>query len=888
MTTRLMSSKLPTGTVTFLFSDIEGSTRLLQALGARYDRVISDHNRILREAFARHGGSEMGTEGDSFFVVFPNSAGAVQAAIEAQRKLASFDFPGGAAVRVRMGIHTGDGRVVGGDYRGIDVHRAARVAGVASGGQILVSAATRALAQGSGDESFTFTDLGEHRLKDLEKPVHLYQVAAEGLEQTVVAPRSVGGHPNNLPCPASSFIGRELELRDLTKRVRDNRLVTLTGTGGTGKSRLAVRLGSDMLERFDDGVYVVFLAAVTDPKLVASAIAQALGVQRQGVTSMEETVLRHLSGKQMLLILDNFEHLLDAAGFVADLLTSTRHLKILVTSRAALRISAEQEYPVPPLSLPSRIGLPDPVEMGLSEAVNLFLQRARAVRPEFELTPANSFAVREICLKLDGLPLALELAAARIRTLEPTDLARRLHRSLDILTGGARDLPARQRTLRNTVAWSYDLLDARQRRLLAQLGVFAGGFSLEAAEAVCCDDALDLLEGLAEHSLVKATTTNEGTRYLLLQPVREYALDKLEETGDASETRHRHAQFFLGMLQKAERNMQGPAQVEWLDRMEAENDNLRGALAWALEDGRTDLAARIGWGMWMFWWLHGYHQEGRRSMEALLAQNPEGTGRTMALAAAGNMALVAGDHRAAQAWFRECIALSRRIDDRVRLAVSLHSLGLSSLNSMDLQVAVECLQEALPFFTAIGNDMMISGIYTHLGTAALLAGEVDRAKAETERGLAVARGSGDPVSTYFALYNLAQVALAHRDFEAAAPLLLEGLALVRNVGNQARITYFLESLAMVEGQGAGLERAARLLGASAALRDAGEVATFNYLTPSRDLYRETVAEVRRRMGEGWYDQTVAEGRQLTLRQAVEFALEGAVPVADGDLMALLA
>ncbi|MEX0789294.1 MAG: adenylate/guanylate cyclase domain-containing protein [Actinomycetota bacterium] len=888
MTTTAMSSKLPTGTITFLFSDIEGSTRLLQALGERYDEVIADHNRILRAAFARYGGSEMGTEGDSFFVVFASSSSAVKAAIDAQRGLESFAFPGGAAVRVRMGIHTGDGRLVGGDYRGMDVHRAARIAAAAVGGQILVSAATRALAQNSADGSFNFADLGKHRLKDLDRAVHLYQVSAQGLEQRVVVPRSLGGHPNNLPCPTSSFIGRELELRDLAKRLGDNRLVTLTGTGGTGKSRLAVHLGADLLERFDDGVYVVFLAAITDPKLVASAVAQALGVQRQGVTSMEETVFRHLSGKRMLLILDNFEHLLGAAGFVSDLLSSTRHLRILVTSRAALRISAEQEYPVPAMSLPSRLGLPDPMQMELSEAVRLFLQRARAVRPEFELTPANAPAVREICLKLDGLPLALELAAARIRTLEPSDLARRLNRSLDLLTGGARDLPGRQQTLRNTVAWSYDLLDEPHRRLLAQLGVFAGGFSLEAAEAVCCDDALDLLEGLAEHSLVKATTTNDGTRYLLLQPVREFALEILEQSGEASATREKHAQFFLAMLQKAERFMQGPAQVEWLERLEAENDNLRGALAWALESGRTEIAARIAWGMWMFWWLHGYHQEGRRSIELLLAQNPTGISRTMALAAGGNMALVAGDHQAAQAWFRECIALARQIDDKVRLAVSLQSLGMSSLNSMDLQVAVECLEEALPFFTAFGNDMMVSGIHTHLGTAALLAGDTVRAKADTEQGLAVARRSGDPVSTYFALYNLAQVALAHRDFEAAAPLLREGLTLVRNVGNQARITYFLESLAMVEGQGAGLERAARLLGASAALRAAGEVATFNYLTPSRDLYRGTLAGVRRRMGEGWYDETVAEGRQLTLSQAVDYALEGAVPVPDGDLMALLA
>ena len=873
-----MNSPLPTGTVTFLFTSIEGSTRLLQALGPRYDEVVAEHNRLLREAFTRYGGYEMGTEGDSFFVVFPSSGSAVHAAVEGQRALRSVELAGPRGVPVRMGIHTGEGRVVGSDYRGIDVHRAARIAAVAGGGQILVSESTQALAQNSSDESISFVNLGEHLLKDLDRPVHLYRVAAEGLDPGISVPGTLGGHPNNLPRRVNSFIGRDWELRDLRNKLEATRLVTLTGTGGTGKSRLALQAGEDMLETFEDGVFVVFLAPIADSNLVPSAIAQTLGLQRQGVTSMEEMVVRHLEEKRMLLILDNFEHLLPAAEFVSKLLASTRHLRILVTSRAALRISAEQEFPVPPMSLPSRFGRPDPIEMEMSEAVTLFLQRARAVSPAFDLTPANAEAIREICFRLDGLPLALELAAARIRTLEPSDLARRLNRSLDLLTGGARDLPLRQQTLRNTVAWSYELLDEPLRRLLAQVGVFAGGFSLEAAEAVCSEDALDLLEGLAEHSLVKASTSGDATRYLLLQPVREYALEKLEEGGEAATARERHAGYFLAMLEKAEPSMQGPHQVEWLERMEAENDNLRAALAWALKDRRHDIAARLGWRMWLFWWLHGYHQEGRRSMESLLAQNPEGTDRTMALAAAGNMALVEGDHVAAQAYFREGIVLSRQIDDKVRLAVCLHSLGLSSLNGTDLDLAVTCLREALPFFEASGNAMMVSGIHTHLGTAALLAGDVELAEAETKKGLTVARDSGDPLSTYFALYNLAQVALAHRDFRTAASLLNEGLGLVRDVGNQVRITYFLESLAMVEGREGNLERAARLLGASAALRDAGEVATFNYLTPSRNLYRETVAEVKRRMGEAAYEDSYRDGGQLTLRQAVDFALEAGAPV----------
>ncbi|HEX2054175.1 MAG TPA: AAA family ATPase [Actinomycetota bacterium] len=877
---------LPTGTVTFFFSDVEGSTKLLQALGGGYDEVIGAHNRILREVFARLGGSEISTEGDSFFVVFRNARYAVEAAVEAQRALAAYPFPDGVKMRIRIGIHTGEGRLVGDSYRGLDVHRAARIAAAANGGQILVSETTRILSEGSAGNTIRFVDLGEHRLKDLERPEHLYQVSAEGLEASSPAPRTVDGHANNLPLPVSAFVGRQRELRDLKKALADNRMVTMTGTGGTGKSRLAIQAGNELLDSFEDGVFIVFLASVGDPELVPSAVAQTLGLQKQGLTSVMETVVRYLSGKQMLLILDNFEHLLPAASFVAELLAETAHLKILVTSRAALRISAEQEFPVPPMSLPSRYG-DDLNELEQSEAVTLFLQRARLVRPDFELTPSNAAAIREICLRLDGLPLALELAAARMRTLLPHQVASRLNRSLDLLTSGARDLPDRQRTLRNTVAWSFELLDQDQRRLFCQLGVFVGGFSLDAVEAVCCDDALDLLEGLAEHSLVKAVTGLQGTRYLLLEPVREYAVERLEEGGEADATRERHARYFLEMAERAGKQMLGPEQVEWLDRLEMENDNLRAALAWAIGAGRHELAARMSWSLWMFWWLHGYHQEGRRSMESLLRLDLPAASRSMALVVAGNMALVAGDHPAAQAWFREGIELAREIGDYPRLAIALQSLGLSALNGMQLDEAVSAFAEALPLFTAAGNQMMVSGIHTHLGTAALLRGDLETADASTRQGLEIARRSADPVSTYFALYNLGQVALARRNFEEAAPLLREGLSLARQIGNQARVTYFLESLAIVFGAQGDVDRAARLLGASAALKDAGEIATFNYLTPSRDLYERAVEAVRAKMGREGYDEAFNDGRQLTLQQAVAYALEGELPGSDAQLLPLL-
>ncbi|HYN99341.1 MAG TPA: tetratricopeptide repeat protein, partial [Actinomycetota bacterium] len=589
---------------------------------------------------------------------------------------------------------------------------------------------------------------------------------------------------------------------------------------------------------------------------------------------IETTVKQHLAGKLMLLILDNFEHLLSAAFFVSDLLVETSRLTILVTSRAPLRIVAEQEFPVPPLSLPAPDKLTDFTALETSEAVKLFLQRARAVRPDFALTESNAQEIVEICRRLDGLPLALELAAARIRTLEPHEVARRLNRSLSFLTGGPRDLPARQQTLRNAIAWSYDLLDEPLRDLFARLGVFAGGFSLEAAEAVCCEDALDLLEVMAEQSIVKATLDQFGARYVMLGPVREYALERLEESGAAAETRERHARYFFGLAKEAARNLQGPTQVEWLGRLELENDNLRAAMAWALSSGDDEVAAGLGWSLWMFWWLHGHQLEGRRAMEALLQRNPADPHKTLALAIAGSTALVQGDHATANSYFRHAIELARSIGDKQRLSFCLQSLGLSSLNLSDWDTAVSCFEEALPLFQEQGNLMMVSGAWTNLGTAAFMQGHLETAERQAQEGLAVARRLGDPVSSYFALYALSQVALARGDLAGAIPFLREGLSIVGEVGNPARITYYLQTYALVLAATGDLERAARLLGASDAVREAGGVPHYIYLAAPGDLYERTLKSLRSQIGDKAFERARKAGHEMTAQQAVAYALDG--------------
>ncbi|MDQ4149714.1 MAG: AAA family ATPase, partial [Actinomycetota bacterium] len=866
-----MNLDLPTGTVTFVFTDIEGSTKLLQSLGNRYDAVLSAHNRILREAFTRFGGREVGTEGDSFFVVFPNARGAVEAALLAQMNLDAHDFSDGVKVLVRMGIHTGEGRVVEDNYRGIDVHRAARIAAAAHGGQVLVSAATRALVARSLPESVQLTDLGTHRLKDLEHPEHLYQLEAEGLPSAFPPPRSLESTPHNLPTPLTSFVGRERELREIAKRLRDNRLVTLTGPGGTGKTRLAVQVGHAVMPEYEDGVFMALLSSVADPALVPSAIAQALTLREQGPNPLEETVKQHVSSKNMLLILDNFEHLLDAAFFVAELLNAAPGLKILVTSRAALHLSAEQEFSVPPLSLPDAESISSIDELQGSEAVRLFLQRARAVRPDFALTPQNARDVAEICLRLDGLPLALELAAARIRMLEPHEIARRLDRSLSLLTGGARDLPARHQTLRNTIAWSYDLLDEPLREVFCKLGVFAGGFSLEAVEEVCCEDALDRLETLVAQSLVKPALDPFGGRYLMLEPIRAYALERLEESGAASATRERHAEFFRSLAGRAASEMHGKAQVEWLSRLEVEHGNLRAAMSWTLDSGNNEAAAQLGWDLWMFWWLHGHQEEGRRWMETLLGRELDEHARALALAVAGSMALVQGDHPSCQRYLREGIELARQTGDHVRLALALHNLGLSALNDSDFETAFASFEEALPLFLKAGNEQMISGLRTHLGTAAFMRGDLDHAERETQEALSIARRLGDRISTYFALHNLAQVAFARGDTEAAAPLITEGLTLADEVGSRPRLSYYLEGFALVLAARGDTLRAARLLGASHALQEDASVPTYRYLKPPEPLYSRIVGELRSRMGEQAFDAALSEGRDLSAKQAVAYA-----------------
>ena len=555
---------LPTGTVTFLFSDIEGSTRLVHSLGDRYGELLEDHHRIMRGAIASSGGTELGTEGDSFFAVFPTAAQAIEATVAAHRALAEHTWPDEAAVLVRMGLHTGDGKLGGDNYIGLDVHRTSRIAAAGHGGQVLVSETTRSLVASALPAGASLRDLGEHRLKDLESPEHLFQLVAAGLRETFPPLRSLDARAVHLPTQMSSFVGRTREKDVLLELLAKERIVTLTGPGGTGKTRLSVEVASQAADAFDDGAIFVPLAPISDPELVGPTIAAALGLREGPAGDTFETLVEHLRDRSLLLILDNFEQVMPAARTVGELVARAPRVKVLVSSREPLRISGEQEFLVPPLALPGRAGDVRLDELRAVDSVALFVQRAGAVRSGFDLTLENAPAVTEICARLDGLPLAIELAAARVRLFEPADILARLDRRLSFLAGG-RDVSERQRTLRGAIDWSHELLDHGEQTVFRRLSVFAGGTTIEAIEAVCQPDQLgldaaDVVSSLHDKSLLRRADGPGALRVSMLETIREYGLERLEAAGEGGELRRRHALHYLALAEDTAEHVNGPDQ----------------------------------------------------------------------------------------------------------------------------------------------------------------------------------------------------------------------------------------------------------------------------------------------------------------------------------------
>jgi predicted ATPase/transcriptional regulator with XRE-family HTH domain len=696
---------------------------------------------------------------------------------------------------------------------------------------------------------------------------------ATGSESPSPVPGSI------LPSPPTPLVGREQELREIGDLLGGSevRLLTLTGIGGVGKTRLAIAAAHEAEGHFPDGVAFVDLAPLRDPALVLSIIARSLGLREAEGQSVADTLRAHLLEKQTLLVLDNLEHLLEAAVEMVHLIEACPGLGVLATSRAPLRVRGEHEYPVPPLALPSSTRNPTEEEILATPSGQLFVERARAVFPSFALTTENAPSVAAICWRLAGLPLALELAAAQVRLLEPASLLPRLDQALAM--AWARDLPERQRTMRATLDWSHELLSEPVRRLFQRLSVFAGGFTLEAAEAVGATEEpgemLELLGALVEQSLVvvQPRKVDGEVRYGMLELVRQYAAEKLEASGDAEAARRRRAAFFLALTEEAEPELRGSRQVEWLERLEGENGNLRAAMSWALETDDAETAARLGWALWLFWRFHGHQREGRRWMEVLLEREVPPSLRPRAVHAAMSMAYMQGDYEAVARYSAELLKLSQEVGDALCTAYGWCGLGLVAMDRRDFGEATSCFEEALTLLRRAGEDGVVPVVQVWLGTVVLIQGDHDRAIPMFEAGLAQARERGDRLGTYNALYNLAQVALARGDHELATRMLEEGVTLSEQIGDQANLSYFLEGLAVVAGMRGEAEHSARLLGAAERLLEEAGASVYNYYKPDRSLYDRTTANVRSRLGEEGFEDAWAEGRTMTFEQAVKYALE---------------
>jgi predicted ATPase/class 3 adenylate cyclase len=877
--------ELPAGTVTFLFTDIEGSTRLWEQHPEAMRATLARHDALGCEIITAHEGVLVKSrgEGDSLFAVFARATDALTAACHLQQALMVEPWPTPTSLRVRMALHTGEADLREGDYYGPAVNRCARLRAAAHGGQVLLSSVTRELVWDRLPAAVSLQDLGEHRLRDLARPERLFQLLHPSLPNDFPPLRTLGSRPHNLPVLRAALLGRERDVtvvRELLLRDEVG-LVTLTGPGGTGKTRLGLQVAAELLDEFGDGVFFVDLAPLRDPELVASSIAQSLGTPEMPARPLQESLKIHLGAKHLLLLLDNFEHVLAAASLVVDLLASCPQLKFLVTSRAILHLREEKEFPVSPLALPDPKRVPPVEELLQYPAVQLFVQRAQDVKPEFHLTSENARTTAEICHSVDGLPLAIELAAARIKLFSPQALLARLENRLKLLTGGARDLPERQQTLRSTIGWSYDLLDEPGRRLLRRLSVFAGGCTLDAAEAVCNaagDRECDLLDGLAslvDQSLLQLQEQPAGeSRFTLFETIREYGWEQLVASDEAAATRERHARYFLALAERARPEFRELAQHEWLERLEREHNNLRAALDWfQAEGGDAQAGLRLARGLWSFWVSHVHLSEGRERLSRLIAMVGPAptTQRAHGLFHAGVLAKLQLDHEAARLLYEESLAIFRQSGVQREAALALINLAQLAVEEGKYEQSATLLAEALTLSQASGDWRYLTAFCLYVkGLQAYAQGDLTLAAGHCRESVTLYRAVGEEWLIIMPLILQGRAACRQGDHQQAEALFRESLTYCERRRERRQVAPTLEGLAAVAMGRGHLARATRLFGAARALRDA-----LGLPVPLIDQaeYQETLSALRTAAGDESFAAAFAEGQAMATGETLEYALE---------------
>jgi predicted ATPase len=804
-----------------------------------------------------------------------------------------------------MGLHTGDGALDGdGEYIGADVHRAARIAGAANGGQILLSETSSDLVADGLPAGVALRSLGQHRLKDL-RPERICQLAIDGLRTDFPPIRSLDSRPNNLPTQLTTFVGREAELKEAGELLATTRLLTLTGPGGTGKTRLSLQLAASVAHEYPDGTWFVPLEPIRDPALVASRISTTFGLAETPTMSPRDQLAEWLAERKVLLVLDNFEQVIGAAPLIADLLRAAPKLTAIVTSRAALRVSGEQEYPVPGLPVPrDLLALSDLQKLNLSseeravavetitqyEAVRLFITRALAVRPDFQVTNENAPAVAAICARLHGMPLAIELAAARTKLLTPDAILARLEKQLGVLAAGSRDLPERQQTLRGAIAWSYDLLDEGQRRLLWRLAAFVGGCELDAAEEVCgpADEiGIDVLDGvmaLADQSLVRTEEIDDRTRFRQLDTIHEFAGEHLVASGEKSEIERRHRAVFLALVETAAPRLSGADQRRWLGALERDHDNIRAALDRAVAMGDADTAIRIGFGMWRYWQKRGHLIEAKRRLDEMAGQpwsRSDPVLRARLMEALGGVGWWTGDRDTLLRAYSEALEIWRELGDQKEIANALYNHSFSyavnvTANPEEERKGREEVEEALRIYREIGDERGEANVLWGIGNYEYFRGGAAAGVPSFEQALEIFRRVGDRTMEAWTLHMTGSSHVRVGDTDLGERQIEDALRLFHASGDVAGITLAIDDLSSVAVARGDLPRAARLWGAARALSSAGGILLADLVDEQYEIYARP--HPRNAMDAEEFERYQREGRLMSVDETVAYALD--MPVSD--------